>query len=130
VNKGVTSAVAPIVANKPIEVTATEKEGGKNAPPENGCRCIGTNNHDAFNLKSEFIAGYADTILRGIACGGNCGVKQVIPSTTKPVWLCPDLNSGKGSICNYALCNACFGIANIGSAPSSRRRTKKIILDN
>ena len=126
-NAVVTTMVAPSVTNKPTEVaeTVAEKNVGDKEAPVKECACIGTQNHDPFNMKSEFIPGYSDTILRGIACGGNCGLKQVLPSTSKPVWLCPELNSGKGSLCRYALCSDCYGIANISSASSSRRRTKK-----
>ena len=122
-NAVVTTMVAPSVTNKPTEVA--EKNVVDKEAPVKECGCIGTQNHDPFNMKSEFIPGYSDTILRGIACGGNCGLKQVLPSTSKPVWLCPELNSGKGSLCRYALCSDCYGIANISSASSSRRRTKK-----
>ena len=92
---------------------------------ENNVCCGSNTNHQAFNLKSEFIAGYAHTILRGVGCSGGCAVNQVVPASNKPVWLCPVLNSSGQTQCRFALCNNCFGIANLSSGSSSRKRIRK-----
>ena len=102
------------------------ERGGVSGGTEKQQGSFGSNtNHEAFNLKSIFIAGYAHNILRGIKCGGSCAVNQVVPATNEPVWLCPILNSSGQAQCRFALCNDCFGIANMSSSSSSRKRKKK-----
>ncbi len=109
----------------PVVEPAVEPQIEKVQAKENNVCCGSNTNHQAFNLKSEFIAGYAQTILRGVGCSGGCAVNQVVPASNKPVWLCPVLNSSGQTQCRFALCNNCFGIANLSSGSSSRKRVRK-----
>jgi hypothetical protein len=109
----------------PVVEPAVEPQIEKVQTKEKNVCCGSNTNHQAFNLKSEFIAGYAHTILRGVGCSGGCAVNQVVPASNKPVWLCPVLNSSGQTQCRFALCNNCFGIANLSSGSSSRKRIRK-----
>jgi hypothetical protein len=111
----------------PVSVPVLEPvQGGESSGTERLHGCCGSfTNHEPFNLKSEFNAGYAQTILLGVGCSGSCAVNQVVPATNKPVWLCPILNSTGQAGCKFALCNNCFGIANVSSGSSSRKRKQK-----
>jgi hypothetical protein len=83
------------------------ERGGVSGRTEKQQGSFGSNtNHEAFNLKSIFIAGYAHNILRGIKCGGSCAVNQVVPATNEPVWLCPILNSSGQAEYKFALCKS------------------------
>jgi hypothetical protein len=130
--KKVTKATKPALKTAEKRGQATETAVLTTAPvvesvqtKEKHVCCASITNHQAFNLKSEFIAGYAATILRGVGCSGPCALHQVVPATNKPVWLCPILNSSGQAQCRFALCNDCFGIANMSSGSLSRKRKKK-----
>ena len=111
----------------PVSVPVLEPGSGRESSGTErlqGC-CGSYTNHETFNLKSEFNAGYAQTILLGVGCSGSCAVNQVVPATNKTLWLCPILNSTGQAGCKFALCNNCFGIANMSSGSSSRKRKQK-----
>jgi hypothetical protein len=81
--------------------------------------------HIPFNLMSECNPGYAKkgNLLHNIGCD-SCPLAQIEPHSSKPVWLCPELNK-RSSSCTFALCNDCYQIKNADSARTGRKRKPK-----